>query len=196
MLLHLRRRRGKPVNSDMGQFIDLTGKEYGNWRVLCKSDDTGNGIKPRIYWTCECMLCGSTRNIDGKSLRGGVSKHCDCTRYEHMKISPPKRTHGKSHTRLYYVWCGMRQRCSDPHNIHYRLYGGRGISVCDEWKNNFQAFYDWAMNAGYDPYAPRGACTIDRINNDGNYTPDNCRWVDASTQAGNRRISIRKAGTF
>lgn len=177
----------------MGNYIDLTGQSFGVWHVFGKSDYTGRGKKPRIYWLCKCVHCGTVRAIDGKSLRGGVSKHCKCTQYAFLKENPPKRTHGESKTRLYRVWIGMRQRCNDPNNIHYNLYGGRGIKVCEEWDNSFEAFRDFAISHGYDPNAPRGTTTIDRIDPDGNYEPSNCRFVDMKVQVSNRR---KKKGEF
>ena len=100
------------------------------------------------------------------------------------------KTHGESHTRLYSVWRTMLQRCDSPSHIQYRLYGGRGITVCDEWRK-FDHFKEWALSNGYDTNAARGECTIDRINNDGNYEPTNCRWVTMREQCKNKREPIQ-----
>lgn len=89
---------------------------------------------------------------------------------------------GLSKTRLYRIWCGMRNRCSNPNQKNYRLYGGRGIKVCEEWLNSFEAFYTWALNNGYS-----AKLTIDRKDNDKGYTPENCRWVTQAEQIRNRR---------
>lgn len=93
--------------------------------------------------------------------------------------------HGGNGTRLHGVWIMMKQRCSNPKTCEYHRYGGRGIKVCDEW-SSFANFRDWAMANGYDPNAPRGKCTLDRIDNDGDYEPSNCRWVDMQEQMKNR----------
>lgn len=93
--------------------------------------------------------------------------------------------HGGNGTRLHNVWIMMKQRCNNPKTFEYHRYGGRGIKVCEEWLS-FAVFRDWAMANGYDPNAPRGKCTLDRIDNDGNYEPSNCRWVDMKEQMKNR----------
>lgn len=94
--------------------------------------------------------------------------------------------HGDVGTRLYNVWKAMRQRCSDPGCKDYPNYGGRGITICPEW-DDYTAFRSWALASGYDSEAPRGVCTIDRTDVDGDYCPTNCRWVDSKTQANNKR---------
>ncbi len=94
--------------------------------------------------------------------------------------------HGQRNTRLYKVWKGVKSRCYNPRHTAYHRYGGRGIVMCDEWKNNFVSFYDWAMKNGYEPTAPHGQCTLDRLDNEGNYSPTNCRWVSSKIQAYNR----------
>jgi hypothetical protein len=94
--------------------------------------------------------------------------------------------HGMAGTRLHNVWKAMRERCNNPNDQYYADYGGRGVSVCGEW-DDFQIFYEWAMSHGYKPNASFGECTIDRKDVNGNYCPDNCRWVDMKAQAGNRR---------
>lgn len=117
----------------------------------------------------------------------GNTKSCGCLLKDALRERRPK--HGKTGTRLYKVWSSMKRRCYIRSHKDYDRYGGRGILVCDEWKTDFQAFYEWSIANGYDETAPRGQCTIDRIDNDKGYSPDNCRWVDIKTQCNNRSHS-------
>ena len=159
---------------------ELTGLQFGKLAVIEKV-----GYKNKnSQWLCRCE-CGNTTVVGKGNLVGGRTKSCGCLKHQEAV----NRTHGKSKTRLYYVWRNMLNRCYDSNVRDYPSYGGRGITVCDEWKNDFQAFYDWAMANSYDETAERGKFTLDRIEVQGNYEPSNCRWVDEKVQANNKRCN-------
>lgn len=167
----------------MSRVKDLTGQRFDRLVVIERVGSNSDGV---ATWHCLCD-CGNECIVEGANLRKGNTKSCGCL---HDDVTRMRRTtHGKSGTRLYAVWKAMIQRCSNPLDKNYDRYGGRGIQICEVWRNDFQAFYDWAMANGYDETAPRSHCTIDRIDNDKGYSPDNCRWVDMKTQRNNRTNS-------
>lgn len=169
---------------NMSKALDLTGERYGNLTVIKRVENSKNG---HSNWLCKCD-CGNYTTVHSGHLREKRgTKTCGCS---WKKVGERTYKHGMKKTRLYRVWNGIKKRCFNENEPSYPQYGGRGITVCDEWKNDFQAFYDWAITNGYDKNSKRGECTIDRIDVNGNYEPSNCRWVDMKIQSRNRRNTI------
>lgn len=157
-------------------FHDLTGQRFHRLLVLerAENDKTGHTI-----WKCQCD-CGKITYFAQSPLVEGRVKSCGCYQRENNLRMCTK--HNMRYNKLYSVWCGMKNRCYNPNASDYERYGARGIKICDEWKNNFEKFSDWALNNGY-----LEGLTIDRRDTNGNYEPSNCRWVDLKTQANNKR---------
>ena len=172
----------RETRTNHGLTKNLIGEKFGLLSVIAKSENR-KGTNP--LWICICD-CGNKTEVIQVNLLNSHTTSCGC-RSSRISIADRTRTHGMSYTRLYNVWRGMISRCTYPSHDMYPIYGGRGISICETWRNNFQSFYEWAMSHGYATDAPFGECTIDRIDNDGNYCPENCRWVDMKAQQANKR---------
>jgi hypothetical protein len=161
--------------------IDLTGQKFGKWTVLKRVADKGKNRR----WLCKCE-CGTVRIVGGRHLTSKTSQSCGCVLRKGENHPGFKHGDSQHKSRLYKIWCEMKARCSCHSNSSYKRYGERNISVCPEWIDDYTAFKHWALSNGYSP-----ELSIDRINNDGNYEPSNCRWATPTVQANNRR-STRK----
>lgn len=157
----------------MGVFKDLSGLKFGRLTVI----DRAKVSKPRPYYNCICD-CGNSIVITGKRLTSGNTRSCGCLHREQLQTR--NTTHGQSKTRLYKEWSSMKLRCYGTKK-RYDPWRGRGIVVCQEWLNDFEAFKDWALAHGYS-----SDLTIDRIDVNGNYCPDNCRWITKRQQQYNK----------
>lgn len=171
----------------MGKFIDLTGQKFGKLTIINKADKRSSSGS--IYWNCKCD-CGNVTVVIGRHLKNGHTKSCGCLHIKQAKeqarrMSQNNIKHNKSNTRLYHIYKCMLNRCYLKVHKFYKNYGGRGITICEEWKNDFIIFYNWAIENGY-----KDNLSIDRINNDENYEPSNCRWLSVKEQANNRRTNI------
>lgn len=169
------------MDGKMGKFIDLTGQQFGRLTVLSRAENKGK----TTMWNCTC-ICGKNLQVGSANLIRGIAKSCGCYRLDrHREVC--KKHNGRG-TRLYRIWKNMRTRCYYTNFAQYKDYGGRGIIICKEW-DDFKVFQEWAIKTGYND-----TLTIDRIDVNGNYCPDNCRWSTMKAQNRNKRNNHLVAG--
>lgn len=157
---------------------DLTGRTFGRWTVL----ERKGRVKSQQMWLCKCD-CGTIREVTHTSLVCGKSLSCGC--YHKDIISKMLTTHGMSDSRIYSIYYNIKRRCNNPNDKRYKDYGGRGIKICKEWDDSFLLFLDWSLSNGYTEYR-----TIDRIDNNKGYCPENCRWTTEENQRNNKRNTV------
>lgn len=163
---------------------NLKGLRFGRLVVVEQTEFRNRGS---VLWKCRCD-CGNELIAPSSKLAYGRKQSCGCLRIETSKRTAKtgnnRRTHGMKHTKLYQVWNMIKYRCHSPKYPQWKDYGGRGIAICEEWSNSFQAFYDYVSQL---PHFGEEGYSIDRINNDGNYEPGNVRWATRTEQNRNRR---------
>lgn len=163
----------------MSKRKELTNTRFERLLVIKRVE---SNFKGNARWLCRCD-CGKEIIVLTYSLTSGHTKSCGC--YSHDKFKESITTHGQRHTKLYSIWCGMKQRCYNERHENYLYYGGNGIEICEEWANNFVAFMDWAMQNGY-----KEPLEIDRKDSNGNYEPENCKWSTRTEQVRNRSNTV------
>lgn len=156
---------------------NLIGQKFGYLTVVSRAENTKDG---KARWNCVCK-CGNSTVVPTYRLTMGDCQSCGCKRYESHN-----RVHGMTKTDIHNKWLQIKQRCFDKNCKAYQRYGAAGITVCDEWKNDFLAFMNWSCQNGY-----KDGLSLDRIDNTKGYSPDNCRWIEWKDQANNRRSNVK-----
>lgn len=170
---------------------ELVGQTIGNIEVLryVESRRTASG-HTRVIYECKCLLCGNVFETRKDAITSGHTKSCGCVRENWMHSGECNRKHGLSEDRAYWLWTKVKARCYRKTCREYKNYGGRGIKMCEEWLDP-KNFVEWCYSHGYDKDAPKGECTIDRIDVDGDYCPENCRFITNLEQQNNKRNSLK-----